>query len=120
MVIPSFVPAGESAQLDARSRMVSGILQGRLSLMGSANDTARWGTCRLSDGRGSTEERERQPEIRDCFADVGSREDYAIDIAPTPAKQAVRMRANPRGAVFVCDMRIIRIGLLSTRRECSP
>jgi len=76
-----------------------------------------------SEGRtGSTDERERQPEIRDCFADVGETASagYATACERVPAKQAVRMRANPPAtsvaAVFV-SARDIMFGLLSTRRE---
>jgi len=73
MVIPSFVPSGERR---ARRRAHGG---GRHPSEGGGAGlapptTPSASTCRLVDGRGSAEERERQPEIRDCFADVGSRQ----------------------------------------------
>jgi hypothetical protein len=117
MVIPSFVPTGESARVDARSRLVGRILQGRRGRVGLADDTGRWArvVCRTDvDFRSRTRSSTGDPGL------LHRRRKSGNDYATTPAKQAVRMRANPRGAVFVCVMRIMRIGLLSNRREPSP
>ena len=79
MVIPSFVPALHSinaapAQRNARSRVVSGILQGGGAEWAAPTTPGDKHVSSVGRTWTSDQERERLPEIRDCFASVGSQE----------------------------------------------